>query len=304
MKIGFIGLGKMGHNMVHRLLISGHQVVVWDRSIEAIKEVEELGAEGADSPEDMVSKLPERKAIWLMVPAGRPVDENLEDLLKLLGKGDIVIDGGNSYWRVTQQRAGIAEEKGVHFVDCGTSGGVWGLQNGYCLMYGGNEEAATYMEPVFKSLAPENGYVYCGTSGTGHMVKMVHNGIEYAMMQSYAEGLEILGKAPYDLNLARIADVWQHGSVIRSWLLELVVNVLNEDPKLESLKGYVQDSGGGRWTVQTAMDFNVPAHVITASLFTRFQSRQEDSFAMKMLAALRNQFGGHAVKTKEISTDE
>lgn len=298
MKLGFIGLGKMGFNMVQRLLKKGHEVVVWDRSAETIKEIEKLGAQGAASLDELVSKLPEKKVVWLMVPAGKPVDENLDALLKILHKNDVIIDGGNSYWKESQERAKKAEELGVHFIDVGTSGGLWGLQNGYCLMYGGNEEAVAHLEPVFKALAPENGYVYCGPSGTGHMVKMVHNGIEYGMMQSYAEGFEILEKAPYNLNLAKIADAWQYGSVVRSWLLELAVDALKEDPKLEELKDYVQDSGEGRWTVQTAMDFDVPAHVITAALFTRFQSRQEESFAMKMLAALRNKFGGHAVKTR------
>lgn len=299
MKIGFVGLGKMGFNMVHRLLNDHHEVVVYNRSTGSIKEIEKLGAVGANSLQDLAGKLPGRKVVWMMVPAGKPVDENLDSLLALLGKNDIIIDGGNSYWRETQLRAEKAADKDIHFLDCGTSGGVWGLQNGYCLMYGGMKEAADYVEPVFKSLAPEKGYVYCGPSGTGHMVKMVHNGIEYGMMQSYAEGFEILEKAPYNLDLTKIADAWQYGSVVRSWLLELAVNALKEDPKLEQLKGFVQDSGEGRWTVQTAMDFDVPAHVITAALFTRFQSRQKESFAMKMLAALRNQFGGHAVKTKE-----
>ncbi|NUO00250.1 MAG: decarboxylating 6-phosphogluconate dehydrogenase [Saprospiraceae bacterium] len=299
MKIGFVGLGKMGFNMVHRLLEHQHEVVVWDRSQETIQKIEALGAIGAASLEDLVSKLPARKVVWLMVPAGKPVDENLETLLALLGQNDIVVDGGNSFWRETQQRSAKAAQTGVHFLDCGTSGGVWGLQNGYCLMYGGEKEAADFLEPVFKSLAPENGYVYCGPSGTGHMVKMVHNGIEYGMMQAYAEGFEILAKAPYGLDLPKIADAWQYGSVVRSWLLELAVIALKDDPKLEAIEGYVSDSGEGRWTVQTAIDFDVPAHVITASLYTRFQSRQEESFAMKMLAALRNQFGGHAVKTKE-----
>ena len=299
MKIGFIGLGKMGFNMVHRLLDHQHEVVVWDRSAEAIEEIEKLGAVGATDLQDLVEKLPARKIVWLMVPAGKPVDDNLDALLAILNKGDIIIDGGNSFWRETQQRAEKAALKGVDFVDCGTSGGVWGLKNGYCLMYGGAQEATAYMEPIFKSLAPENGYVYCGPSGTGHMVKMVHNGIEYGMMQAYAEGFEILQKSPYDLDLTKIADAWQYGSVVRSWLLELSVNALKEDPKLESIKDYVSDSGEGRWTIQTAIDFDVPAHVITASLYTRFQSRQDESFAMKMVAALRNQFGGHAVKTKD-----
>ena len=298
MKIGFIGLGKMGYNMVQRLLNDKHEVVVYNRDENKTKDIAAKGAIPSFSLEELVNKLPERKVVWLMVPAGKPVDENLDKLLSLLSKDDIIIDGGNSYWRETQQRAEKAAAKGIHFLDCGTSGGVWGLQNGYCLMYGGDKEAADYVEPIFKTLAPENGYVYCGQSGTGHMVKMVHNGIEYGMMQAYAEGFEILQKAPYDLNLTKIADAWQYGSVVRSWLLELAVNALKEDPKLEKLKDYVQDSGEGRWTVQTAIDFDVPAHVITASLYTRFQSRQEESFAMKMLAALRNQFGGHEVKKK------
>lgn len=299
MKIGFVGLGKMGFNMAHRLLNNHHEVVAWNKSSESIKEIEKLGAIGANSLQDLVNKLPGRKVVWLMVPAGKPVDETLDILLTLLGKNDIIIDGGNSYWRETQLRAEKSAKKEIHFLDCGTSGGVWGLQNGYCLMYGGVKEAADYVESVFKSLAPENGFVYCGPSGTGHLVKMVHNGIEYGMMQSYAEGFEILQKAPYDLDLTKIATAWQYGSVVRSWLLELAVKAFKEDPKLEQLKDFVQDSGEGRWTVQTAMDFEVPAPVIAASLFTRFQSRQDESFAMKVLAALRNQFGGHAVKTKD-----
>ncbi|TVQ09098.1 MAG: decarboxylating 6-phosphogluconate dehydrogenase [Bacteroidetes bacterium] len=298
MEIGFVGLGKMGFNMVQRLLKDDHQVVAWDPSEDTVREIEKLGAIAADSLQDLTEKLPAEKVVWLMVPAGKPVDENLDALLGLLNKNDIIIDGGNSYWKETQQRAEKAALKDIQFLDCGTSGGVWGLQNGYSLMYGGDKKAAEYVEPIFKSLAPANGYVYCGVSGTGHMVKMVHNGIEYGMMQAYAEGFEILEKAPYDIDIAKVADAWQYGSVVRSWLLELAVNALKEDPQLEQLEPYVQDSGEGRWTVQTAIDFDVPAHVITASLFARFQSRQKDSFAMKMLAALRNQFGGHAVKKK------
>lgn len=298
MEIGFIGLGKMGFNMVQRLIKDGHKIVVWDRSSEAIEEVEKKGAIASVSIEDLVKKLPNRKIIWLMVPSGKPVDDNIEELKKYLNRNDIIIDGGNSYWKETQKRSEKLAEFGIYFLDCGTSGGVWGLQNGYCLMYGGEKKAAEYVEPIFKSLAPENGYVYCGQSGTGHLVKMVHNGIEYGMMQSYAEGFEILEKSPFNIDITKVADVWQYGSVVRSWLLELAVNAFKEDPKLGKLKDYVQDSGEGRWTVQTAIDFDVPAHVITASLFTRFQSRQEESFAMKVLAALRNQFGGHSVKFK------
>ncbi|HCY77170.1 MAG TPA: decarboxylating 6-phosphogluconate dehydrogenase [Ignavibacteriales bacterium] len=299
MKIGFIGLGKMGFNMVQRLMNNGHEVVVWNKDIDPIKEAEKKGAIPATSIQDLVNKLPGKKIIWLMVPSGKPVDENLDALLALLQIDDIVIDGGNSYWKETQQRGIKAKQKGIDFVDCGTSGGVWGLQNGYCLMYGGEKSAVDYAEPLFKALAPEHGYVYCGPSGTGHLVKMVHNGIEYGMMQSLAEGFEIMEKSPYNIDIAKVADAWQYGSVVRSWLLELAVKSFKKDPKLEKLEGYVQDSGEGRWTVQTAMDFDVPAHVITASLFNRFQSRQTDSFAMKVLAALRNQFGGHAVKTKD-----
>jgi len=299
MKIGFVGLGKMGMNMVRRLLQNGHEIVAYAPSSSSVDEAATYGATPSVSLQNVVEQLPSPRIVWLMVPAGKPVDDNLEMLLGMLDKGDIVVDGGNSYWRETQQRSQKASAKGIHYMDCGTSGGVWGLQNGYCLMTGGDAEVATYLEPVFKSLAPENGYVYCGPSGTGHMVKMVLNGIEYGMMQAYAEGFEILEKSPYSLDLGKIAETWQYGSVVRSWLLELATSALQHDPKLEQLKGYVSDSGEGRWTVQTAIDFDVPAHVITASLFTRFQSRQDESFAMKMLAALRNQFGGHAIKTSD-----
>jgi len=299
MKIGFIGLGKMGANMVQRILKNNHQVVVWNRSQGPVEKLASKGAIASTSIEDLVKKLPERKVVWLMVPSGKAVDDNLDILLGLLKKEDIIIDGGNSYWKDTRERGKKVAEKGIHYLDCGTSGGVWGLQNGYCLMYGGNKAATDFMEPIFKTLAPENGYVYCGESGSGHFVKMVHNGIEYGMMQSFAEGFEIMEKSPFNINLTKVADAWQYGSVVRSWLLELAVRAFKEDPKLEKLEDYVQDSGEGRWTVQTAMDLDVPAHVITASLFTRFQSRQNESFAMKVLAALRNQFGGHAVKIKE-----
>lgn len=299
MKIGFIGLGKMGFNMVQRLLNDGHEVVVWNMEPEPIRSLAEKGAIPSNSHEDLVQKLPSRKVIWLMVPAGKAVDSNIEQLQSLIGENDIIIDGGNSFWKDSRNRAEKLRQKSIHYIDCGVSGGVWGLKNGFALMYGGDPEATEYMEPVFRSLAPENGYVYCGESGTGHLVKMVHNGIEYGMMQAYAEGFEILKQAPFEIDIPRVADAWQYGTVIRSWLLELAVNALQEDPDLKKLEPYVADSGEGRWTVQTAIEFDVPAHVITASLFTRFQSRQKDSFAMKLLAALRNQFGGHAVKTKE-----
>ena len=299
MTLGFIGLGKMGFNMVQRLLNGSHQVVAWTRTEKTVNEIKSKGAIAASSIEDLVNKLSGRKIVWMMVPSGKPVDDNLDLLLRLLNKDDIIIDGGNSYWKDTQLRSKKALEKGVHYIDCGTSGGIWGLKEGYCLMYGGNKQAADFCEPIFKTLAPENGYMYCGESGAGHFVKMVHNGIEYGMMQAYAEGFEIMKKSQFNIDLTKVSKVWQYGSVVRSWLLELAHLALKEDPKLESIKGYVQDSGEGRWTIQTAIELDVPAHVITSSLYTRFQSRQDDSFAMKLLAALRNQFGGHAVKTKE-----
>lgn len=282
--------------MVERLLQKGHEVVAYNLTQKEVDEAVSKGAIGATSLADLVSKLDGRKIVWLMVPAGKPVDQNIADLLPLLKADDIIIDGGNSYWRETVARGQKIKEQGIHYLDCGTSGGVWGLQNGYCLMYGGNKAACDYAEPIFKSLAPEDGYIYCGESGAGHMVKMVHNGIEYGMMQAYAEGFEIMKNSPYNVDLEKVSRTWMHGSVVRSWLLELIGNALEGNENLDGIKDYVADSGEGRWTVQTAMDFDVPAHVITSSLFTRFESRQESSFAMKLLAAMRNQFGGHEIK--------
>jgi len=296
MKIGFIGLGKMGLNMVHRLLKDNHKIVVFNRSKEQVKAAEKLGAIASKTIKDLIDKLEGRKIIWLMVPSGKPVDENIETILPLLQKDDIIVDGGNSYFKETIARSKRCEQNGINFVDCGTSGGIWGLKEGYCLMYGGNKKAVEYCEPIFKSLAPEKGYLYCGESGAGHFVKMVHNGIEYGMMQAYAEGFEILEKSQFNIDLTAVSKVWQYGSVVRSWLLDLAHLALTDDPELKNIKGYVQDSGEGRWTVQTAIELDVPAHIITSSLFNRFQSRQDQSFAMKMLAALRNQFGGHAIK--------
>lgn len=295
MKLGFVGLGKMGGNMVERLLNDGHEVVVYNLTKPEIDLAVSKGATGSGSLDEMIEKLPQRKAVWLMVPSGKPVDENIQTLSGFMKTGDIIIDGGNSNWKDTKERSGKLKEFGIEYIDCGTSGGLWGLKNGYSLMTGGNKEAVEYMYPVFKSLAPEGGYTYCGESGAGHYVKMVHNGIEYGMMQSYAEGFEILETSPFNIDITAVASGWMHGSVVKSWLLELAVNVFREDPKLESIKGYVEDSGEGKWTVDAAIEQNVPAHVITASLFNRFRSRQEDSFAMKFLASLRNQFGGHRV---------
>ncbi|MBE2227075.1 MAG: decarboxylating 6-phosphogluconate dehydrogenase [Ignavibacteria bacterium] len=295
MKLGFVGLGKMGGNMAERLLNDGHEVVVYNLTRPEIETAVSKGAEGSDSLSDLISKLPERKIVWLMVPSGGPVDENINGLKSLMKSGDIIIDGGNSYWKRTRERGEELAAMGINFIDCGTSGGVWGLKNGYSLMTGGSKEAVEYIYPVFKSLAPEGGYTYCGESGAGHYVKMVHNGIEYGMMQAYAEGFEIIKTSPYNIDVEKVASGWMHGSVVQSWLLELAVKAFREDPGLGSIKGYVEDSGEGRWTVEAAIEQNVPAHVITTSLFTRFESRQQDSFAMKVLAALRNQFGGHRV---------
>ncbi len=296
MKIGFIGLGKMGAKMTERLLRDSHEITVYDKNSDSVKEMQKLGATAASSMEDLIKNLPEKKIVWLMVPSGNPVDENIEVLLPLLDQGDIIIDGGNSNWRESQKRAARTQKNGIYFVDCGTSGGVWGLENGYCLMYGGNPEPIKLLEPIFKTLAPENGYIHCGPCGSGHFVKMIHNAIEYGMMQAYAEGFELMQNSEFDFDLEGISKAWMHGSVIRSWLLELVGNALSEDPKLDSIKDYVQDSGEGRWALQSAIDFNTPAPVLAASLFTRFRSRQTETFSGKMLAALRQQFGGHSTK--------
>jgi len=299
MKIGFVGLGKMGNNMTARLLKNGHQVVVFDRSKDQVEKAVELGAIGADSLEDLCSKLPMRKIVWLMIPSGAPVDETIAVLEKSLSKGDIIVDGGNSNWTDSQRRASDLNDKDLEFIDCGTSGGIWGLENGYCLMYGGSKAACDYLEPVFKSLAPENGYLYCGRNGAGHFVKMVHNGIEYGLMEAYAEGFEILEKSAFGLDLRAVSKVWQYGSVIRSWLLVLAESAFAEDPHLSALEAYVADSGEGRWTVKAAIDLEVPAPVITQALFARLQSRDKESFAMKVLSALRHKFGGHPIQKKE-----
>jgi 6-phosphogluconate dehydrogenase len=296
MKLGFVGLGKMGANMVQRLLIKGHEVVIYDMNVASVTAIEEKGAVAANSLLDIATKLPERKIVWLMVPAGKPVDDSIDLLLGVLRKGDIIIDGGNSNWKETIERGKKIAAFGVHYVDCGTSGGLWGLKNGYCLMYGGDKDACTFLEPIFTALTEANGNMYCGKSGSGHFTKMIHNGIEYGMMQSYAEGFEILEKSEFDIDLKKTADLWMQGSVVRSWLLELIGNALSEDPNLEGLKPYVADSGEARWTVQAAIDLDVPAPVITSSLFARFASRNDNSFGMKLVAAMRNQFGGHAVK--------
>ncbi len=298
MKIGMIGLGRMGANMAQRLLNSGHQVVVYDQSPAAIAALAEKGAIASSSLPDMVQKLELPRAIWIMVPSGDPVTATLKGLVQVMSPGDILIDGGNSYYKDSRQRACEAAAHGLHYLDVGTSGGIWGLKNGYCIMVGGERKVFNHLEPVFKSLAPENGYAYVGTSGAGHYTKMIHNGIEYGMLQAYAEGFEILKASEYHLDLAAISELWNQGSVVRSWLLELAERAFKNDPELASIKGYVEDSGEGRWTVLESIEKNVPAPVLTLSLQARFRSRQEDSFGAKVIAALRNEFGGHAVKNK------
>ncbi len=296
MELGFIGLGKMGMNMVTRLRRDQHRVVVYDRSQELIKQAEEQGCVGSSSLADLVSKLSAPKSIWVMVPSGAPTEETIHAVAALLQPGDTIIDGGNTRFHDDVRRAAELKKRGLHYVDAGTSGGIWGLKVGYCLMVGGEEAPVKRLEPVFKTLAPENGWAHVGAVGAGHYVKMVHNGIEYSMMQGYAEGFELMSKSEYKLDLARVADLWMHGSVVRSWLLELAAGALKDDQKLEKLKGYVQDSGEGRWMIADAIEKDVPVPTLTTALFTRFRSRQEQSFAEKMLAALRNAFGGHAVR--------
>jgi 6-phosphogluconate dehydrogenase len=298
MQLAMIGLGKMGGNMVERLIRNEHSVVAYDHHPEHVSKYQGLGAAPAKNLADVVRQLASPRVIWLMVPAGKPVDSTIDTLLPLLAKGDILIDGGNSMYKDTVARAERLASEGIHLVDSGTSGGIWGLENGYCLMVGGEREAVAHCEPIFTALAQEGGYAHVGPSGAGHYVKMVHNGIEYGLLQAYAEGYEILAASKRfpGLDMRQIADLWQHGSVVRSWLNELAVNAFEKDAKLSALKGFVADSGEGRWTVAEAIEEDVPAPVITLSLLMRLRSRQEDSFGAKVIAALRNEFGGHAVK--------
>jgi 6-phosphogluconate dehydrogenase len=296
MQLGFVGLGRMGLNMVTRLARAGHAVVAYDRSPEAVTRAEAAGAQGAASLEALASTLAAPKAIWLMVPAGDATESTVNALAALLSAGDIVIDGGNSNFHDDVRRAQSLATKGIRYVDAGTSGGIWGLEEGYCLMVGGDSEVCRHLEPIFLTLAPKDGYLRVGDHGAGHFVKMVHNGIEYGLMQAYAEGFELMHASPYTLDLGAIASVWRHGSVVRSWLLDLTARALAEDHELSALKGYVDDSGEGRWTIQEAIERAVPLPVITAAVFTRFRSREDNPFAERLLAALRNQFGGHAVK--------
>jgi 6-phosphogluconate dehydrogenase len=296
MELGMIGLGRMGANMTERLVRDGHRVISYDRSGEAIQRVVDKGAVGAHSLADFVRQLAPPRAIWLMVPSGDPVDQTIEQLLPTLTDGDILIDGGNSNYKDSIRRADRLKAHGMHFVDAGTSGGIWGLENGYCMMIGGEKSIVERLVPIFTTLAPEGGYLHVGPNGAGHFVKMIHNGIEYGMLQAYGEGFELLKASQFDLDLAKISHLWNQGSVVRSWLLELAESAFAKDPGLSSIKGYVEDSGEGRWTVEEAIDKSVPAPVLMLSLFARFASRQDDSFSAKFVAALRNEFGGHAVK--------
>ena len=298
MQLAMIGLGKMGGNMTERLLRGGHEVVTYDRSTEIVQKYAKLGAKAAGSLADVVKKLSAPRVVWIMVPAGDPVDQTIAELRPLLGDGDIVIDGGNSNFHDTIRRATTLREAGIQYIDCGTSGGIWGLEKGYCLMIGGEKRAVLRCEPIFKTLAPPQGFAHVGPSGAGHYVKMIHNGIEYGLLQAYAEGYEILHASRDfpELDLHQVAELWQQGSVVRSWLNELAVRAFAKDKSLDEIRGFVADSGEGRWTVQEAIDVDVPAPVITLSLLMRFRSRQDDSFSAKVIAALRNEFGGHAVQ--------
>jgi 6-phosphogluconate dehydrogenase len=320
MQLGMIGLGRMGANMVRRLMRGGHECVVWDMNQASVQGLVGEGATGAATLDEFIGKLSKPRVVWIMVPSGDATEKTVNDLRARLEQGDIIIDGGNSYFKDDVRRAKALREKGINYADVGTSGGVWGLDRGYCMMIGGPKQVVERLDPIFKTLAPgpgnitrtpgrenlsgtvEDGYLYCGPSGAGHFVKMVHNGIEYGLMQAYAEGFDIFHNAKseqlpedirYDLNVADIAEVWRRGSVISSWLLDLTAMALVEDPKLENYTGFVQDSGEGRWTIQAAIEEAVPAEVLSAALYTRFRSRQEHTFAEKILSAMRKKFGGH-----------
>ena len=299
MQLGFIGLGRMGANMCRRLIKDGHHIVAYNRTPEKTKELAGEGADAAFTIAELVDKLEKPRVAWIMVPAGDATEAQINELLLHLEPGDTIVDGGNTNFHDDVRRHGELAAKGIRYVDAGVSGGIWGLANGFCLMVGGEADAVQPIEPIFRSLAPVDGYLHTGGPGSGHYVKMVHNGIEYGLMQAYAEGFEILHASDYELNLGAISELWNHGSVVRSWLLELAVLAFQSNGQdLEHVKGWVADSGEGRWTVQEAIDHDVPAPVITLSLLTRLRSRQDDSYGAKVLAALRNEFGGHAVKAE------
>jgi 6-phosphogluconate dehydrogenase len=288
-QLGMVGLGRMGSGMTDRLRQAGHDVKTFDPGVEST----------AGSLEELAGQLDAPRHVWLMIPAGEITENAFRELLGILEQGDAIVDGGNSNFRDSQRRAAEASERGLYFVDCGVSGGIWGLREGFALMAGGDAEPIGRLQPILEALAPEGGYAHVGPSGAGHFVKMIHNGVEYGLMQAYAEGFDLMQASEFDLDLASIAELWRHGSVVRSWLLDLLARALQEDPNLEGIKGYVEDSGEGRWTVEQAIETAVPLHVITAALFERFESRREESFAAKVNAALRNQFGGHAVRHED-----
>jgi 6-phosphogluconate dehydrogenase len=296
MQIGFVGLGRMGLNMVTRLVRGGHAVVAYDRSADAVARAEAAGAKGVSTLEALIEGLAAPRAVWVMVPSGDPTESTVSALGRILAAGDVIIDGGNTNFHDDVRRAQALGAKRVDYVDAGTSGGIWGLQEGYCLMVGGTPEVCARLEPIFLTLAPQDGYLRVGDHGAGHYVKMIHNGIEYGLMQAYAEGFELMHASDYQIDLGAIAKLWNQGSVVRSWLLELTARALAEDADLAGLKGYVEDSGEGRWTLHEGIDRAVPLPVLTAALFTRFRSRADNPFSERLLAALRNQFGGHAVK--------
>jgi len=300
MQIGMIGLGRMGMNMARRLVKGGHEVVVYNRTLEKVRQMEGEGAVGANSIAELVEKLKTPRTVWLMLPIGGTIDDHIAQLRKLLDQGDIIIDGGNSYFKDDIRRAADLEATGIHYMDAGVSGGIWGLKIGYCTMIGGVKNDFEYIEPLLETLASKDGYLYCGPAGAGHYVKMVHNGIEYALMEAYGEGFEILKASPYgdDLAMSKVAHLWNQGSVVRSWLLELIESAFDKDADLKGIQGYVEDSGEGRWTVQQAIDTGVAATSIAHALFKRFQSRQADVFSNKVIAALRNEFGGHVLLHK------
>ena len=281
-----VGLGRMGSGMTKRLRQAGHEIQTYDPNVEST----------VTSLEELVAQLEAPRHVWLMVPAGEITEQAFQELLGLLEAGDAIVDGGNSNFRDSQRRAAAAGERGVHFVDVGVSGGIWGLEEGFALMVGGDPEPIGRLAPIFEALAPKGGFAHVGPSGAGHFVKMIHNGVEYGLMQAYAEGFDLMQASEFELDLAAVAELWRHGSVVRSWLLDLLARALQEDPRLESIRGYVEDSGEGRWTVEQAIETAVPLHVISAALFARFESRQDESFSAKVNAALRNQFGGHAVR--------
>jgi 6-phosphogluconate dehydrogenase len=299
MQLGFVGLGKMGLNMVTRLVTGGHAIVSYDRDASAIARAEAAGARGAGDLKTLVAALSPPRAVWVMVPAGDPTESTITALADILSPGDVIIDGGNTNFHDDVRRAETLDAKDLHYVDAGTSGGVWGLKEGYCLMVGGEEDVCVHLEPIFLTLAPKDGYLHVGGHGAGHYVKMIHNGIEYGLMQAYAEGFELMHASEYHLDVGAIASLWMHGSVVRSWLLELTALALAENPDLAGIEGYVEDSGEGRWTLHEGVDRAVALPVLTAALFTRFRSREIDPFAERLLAALRNQFGGHSIKKRD-----